>query len=211
MKYYMIKFLEVTIVSKSATWYHSIIEHWWHQLLPHSINEHHKASVTITLYHRVPCCIIKYYTTSIDTTSMDNTDHHWAAHCITEHHRATLDTTLHHWVLISLTMVSMILLPFGQAHKSMCGFWILSVNSRSSSSLSSRTSSATCIYRYKKKSISQTHQNTHILLKHNFQYMYMYSIQVFIANKKNGMLSVKIIYDTWINSYRSPSEKKLYD
>lgn len=44
-------------------------------------------------------------------------------------------------------MVSIILLPFGQVHRSICGFWILSVKSWSSSNLSSRTNSATCKYR----------------------------------------------------------------
>ena len=110
---------------------------------------YHTASLSITRHHWLSHCIME-----CQVASLNSTQHQWttqsstrAAHDITELHRVTLDTALHHWVLISLTMVSMILLPFGQVHKSMCGFWILSVNSRSSSSLNSRTSSATCIYR----------------------------------------------------------------
>lgn len=183
MKYYMIKFLEVTIALKSAMWYHSIIEHWMASI---TTTQHHWAlQGIIDLSH----CIIECHVASWNTTHHQWTQHQWTTQTINEQHMASLSTIEQHWTPLCITECLLVwqwcrwFYSLSDRHTSPCvdsEFY----QSTAGPVLASVLAPAQLpVYTGKRNPYHKHTKKSHILLKRNFQYMYMYSIQVFIANK----------------------------
>ena len=148
------------------------------------INYYHTASLSTTRHHWLSHCIIECHVASLNTTQ-----HQWTTQTIAEQHMASLSTIEQHWTPLCITECWLVwrwcrwFYSLSDRHTSPCVDSEFYQSTAGPVLASVLAPAQPPVYTGKRNPYHKHTKKSHILLKRNFQYMYMYSIQVFIANK----------------------------